>query len=79
MILMPMTSKTISKIKKLGDERSGSALLELMDFYNVNCLRELSEEQGQAFYKYKTKEDCKCAVCGREIPEGRMVCWICEK
>lgn len=76
---MPMTSKTISKIKELGDERSGSALLELMDFYNVNCLRELSEEQGQAFYKYKTKEDCKCVACGREIPEGRMVCWICEK
>ena len=51
MILMSMTSKTISKIKALGDESSGSALLELMDFYNVNCLRELSEEQGQAFYK----------------------------
>lgn len=48
---MSMTSKTISKIKALGDESSGSALLELMDFYNVNCLRELSEEQGQAFYK----------------------------
>lgn len=76
---MSMTSKTISKIKRLGDERSGSALLELMDFYNVNCLRELSEEQGQAFYIYKTKQDCKCAACGCEIPEGRMVCWICEK
>ena len=75
---MSMTSETTSKIKALGDERSGSALLELMDFYNVSRLLDISEEQGQAFYKYKTKEDC-CAVCGCEIPEGRMVCWICEK
>ena len=76
---MSMTSKTTSKIKELGDERSGSVLLELMDYDGVDCLMDISEEQGQAFYKYKTKEDCKCIVCGREIPEGRMVCWICEK
>lgn len=21
----------------------------------------------------------KCVCCGREIPEGRMVCWACER
>ena len=76
---MSMTSKTTSKIKELGDERSGSALLELMDYYGVDCLRDISEEQGQAFYRYKTKDDCKCVLCGCEIPEGRMVCWMCER
>lgn len=76
---MAMTSKTTMKIKALGDKHSGSALLELMDFYNVSCLRDISEEQGQAFYKYKTKDDCKCISCGCEIPEGRMVCWLCER
>lgn len=21
----------------------------------------------------------RCVICGRLVPEGRMVCWICEK
>ena len=65
---MSMTSKTTSKIKALGDERSGSALLELMDYYNVSRLLDISEEQGQAFYKYK---------CGKPTPLG--VGWIAQK
>ena len=51
-----MTSETTQKIKSLGEERTGTALLELMDFYGVTRLLDISEEQGQEFYKMKMEE-----------------------
>ena len=40
----------IEKISKLSD-RYGDKLLELMDRYNVNNLREITEEQAKEYYE----------------------------
>ena len=40
----------IKKISKLSN-RYGDKLLELMDRYNVNNLREITEEQAKEYYK----------------------------
>ncbi len=40
----------IEKISKLSD-RYGDKLLELMDKYNANNLREITEEQAIEFYE----------------------------
>lgn len=48
-----MNSEITMKIKALGDRVSGSALLELMDFYRVTNLSSITQEQAEYFYKLK--------------------------
>ena len=40
----------IEKISRLSDKH-GDKLLELMDRYNANNLREITEEQSKEFYE----------------------------
>ena len=53
-----MDSKITKQIKELSiDYEYGSALLKLMDFYNVTRLSDISQEQAKAFYElYKGKK-----------------------
>ena len=47
-----MSSAITKKIKLLSENYiNGSELLNLMDYYNVNGLMYISEEQAQAYYK----------------------------
>ncbi len=48
----------IEKISKLSN-RYGDKLLELMDKYNANNLREITEEQAIEFYEELKKENRK--------------------
>lgn len=42
---------TLLLIKNLGvDYRNGSALIELMDYYNVSRLSDITQEQAEIFY-----------------------------
>lgn len=50
-----MNSEILRKIKELGNVRTGSALIELMDYYNVNNLSVINQEQAEYFYKLKTE------------------------
>lgn len=45
-----------NKIKALGDQERGSALIELLEYYDAYGLCEITEEQAKAFYKLKVKE-----------------------
>lgn len=50
---MRRKDELIRRVKNLAvtpsDYRSGKTLLEMMDYYNVNSLMELTEEQMEAF------------------------------
>ncbi len=47
-----ISSKLTQEIKKLGEDYyNGSELLKMMDYYNVTNLRDISEEQAQAYYE----------------------------
>lgn len=46
-----MNSEITYKIKSLGDEY-GSALVDLMDYYKVNNLACITQEQAEQFYEY---------------------------
>ena len=44
--------KVNTRDKKLGEDYyTGSELLKMMDYYNVTNLRDISEEQAQAYYE----------------------------
>lgn len=45
-----MNDKITHLVKSLGDWRMGTALLQLMDYYNVNNLASISQEQAEIFY-----------------------------
>lgn len=51
-----MTTKTTLKIKALGNAQTGSALLDLMEYYNVTRLLDITEEQAEEYYRIKTEE-----------------------
>lgn len=45
-----MTSYTTQEIKKYStDGEAANSLLALMDYYHVDCLQKISEEQALAF------------------------------
>lgn len=47
-----VSAKLTQEIKKLGEDYyTGSELLKMMDYYNVTNLRDISEEQAQAYYE----------------------------
>lgn len=47
-----VSAKLIQDIKKLSDDYdTGSELLRMMDYYGVTNLRDISEEQAQAYYE----------------------------
>ena len=46
-----VNSETIALIKSLnGDVRNGSALIELMDYYNKSRLCDITQEEAEIFY-----------------------------
>ena len=51
-----MDSKILYLIKSLGDDyRNGSALVDLMDYYNVTNLACITQEQAEQFYEMYKK------------------------
>lgn len=47
-----ISSKLTQEIKRLSEDYyTGSELLKMMDYYNVTNLRDISEEQAQAYYE----------------------------
>lgn len=47
-----VSARLIQEIKKFSDDyNAGSELLKMMDYYDVTNLRDISEEQAQAYYE----------------------------
>jgi hypothetical protein len=47
-----VSARLIQEIKKFSDDyNTGSELLKMMDYYDVTNLRDISEEQAQAYYE----------------------------
>ena len=76
---MSITSEITLKIRALGNERSGSALLELLDHCGKSRLMDVTQREAEEFYLMKCYSDNRCLLCGNIIPEGRMIGPCCEE
>ena len=43
------------------------------------CLEECEAKEGKLCDFLIAIRDSKCVCCGAEVPEGRQVCYICER